>query len=269
MKINKVFLLAAMAITGFAFTSCSDDDDFEPGKQAGSYNVYFVDEANKALDLSATSFTITVGRSDASGALSVPLKQVQVSSMFTVPATAEFAAGQKETEVTIGISSEAEPFTDYQLRLAIPEEYTSPYVQQDYVPELNIAVYKEDYKDYANVYYYDDFWYEEGWDDVIQYSQTLDLYRIAPWVEGVWTYFKIKEGESITVCNSEGKTYTGATFTGLVSSTYGNVYCSWDTSSGFSGYVADEDTYYILYKWTVAAGSFGSYYNTIQIKNKL
>lgn len=138
MKINKIFLLAAMALTGFGFASCSDDDSYSPGKPAGSNNVYFVDEAHQVLDLTATSFNIKVGRADAGSALTVPLKQLQVASVFTVPATVEFAAGQTEVEVPIQISSDAEPFTDYQLRLAIPEEYTSPYRVQDYVPELNI-----------------------------------------------------------------------------------------------------------------------------------
>lgn len=269
MKINKIFLFAAMALMGAGFVSCSDDDDFEPGKPAGSNNVYFVDEADQALDLTASSFTITVGRSDASGSLSVPLNQVQVSSVFSVPASVEFAAGETEKVVTIGMSADAEPFTDYTLRLAIPEEYTNPYIQQDNVPEMNIRVHKEDYKDYAVVEYYDDFWYEEAWDDVIQYSATLDLYRIAPFEAGYWMYMKIKEGESITICDNTGKEYTGATATGLYHSTYGYISATWDKTSGFSGYVADEDTYYILYKWTVSAGSFGSYYNTIKFKNKL
>ena len=268
MKINKIFLLATMALVSMGFASCSSDDDYAPGKPAGSNNVYFTNQTALALDLSATSFTITLGRADAGSALSVPLKQVQVDPVFTVPATAEFAAGATEAEVTIQMSNDAQPFTDYQLRLAIPEEYTSPYIQQDDVPELNIFVHKEDYKDWAAVEYYDDFWMEDSWEDVLQYSATLDLYRIAPWVAGNYLYFKIVEGESIAVCDNTGKTYTGANVTGLVHSTYGAVSASWDTSGGFSGYVADEDTYYILFKWTVSAGSFGSYYNTIKIISK-
>ena len=266
MKINKIFLFAAVALMGTTVVSCGDDDDFEPGKPAGSNNVYFVDEADQALELTASSFTITVGRADGGSALSIPLKKVQVASVFTVPETVDFAAGETEKEVTIGMSSDAAPFTDYTLRLAIPEEYTNPYIQQDNVPELSIRVHKEDYKDYAEVVYYDDFWYEEAWDDVLQYSETLDLYRIAPWEAGYWIYLKIKKGESIAVCDNTGKEFTGANATGLDHPSYGAVYCTWDKTGGFSGYVADEDTYYILYKWTVAAGSFGSYYNTIKFK---
>lgn len=269
MKINKIFLLAAMALTGFGFASCSDDDSYSPGKPAGSNNVYFVDEAHQVLDLTATSFNIKVGRADAGSALTVPLKQLQVASVFTVPATVEFAAGQTEVEVPIQISSDAEPFTDYQLRLAIPEEYTSPYRVQDYVPELNVQIHKEDYKDYAAIEYYDNFWYGEKWEDVIQYSATLDLYRYAPFAEGCYFYYKIDEGKDITVCNAEGKKYTGKTVTGLSHSTYGAISAAWDTASGFSGYNPEDDTYYILYEWTVDAGSFGPYYNTIKILRKL
>ena len=84
MKINKIFLLAAMALTGMGLASCSSDDDFTPGKPAGSNNVYFKNQAAQALDLSASSFTITLGRADAGSALSVPLKQLQVDPVFTV-----------------------------------------------------------------------------------------------------------------------------------------------------------------------------------------
>ena len=271
MKINKIFLLATMALVSMGIASCSSDDDYAPGKPAGSNDVYFTHEAHQALDLSATSFTITLGRADAGSAISVPLTQRQVDPVFTVPATAEFAAGQTETEVTIQMSAEAQPFTDYQLRLAIPEEYTSPYKEEHpyFQPELNILVHKEDYKDYAAIEYYDDFWYGESWEDVIQYSATLDLYRYAPFADGCYFYYKIDEGKDITVCNAEGKKYTGATATGLSHSSYGNISASWDTTSGFSGYNAEDDTYYILYEWTVAAGSFGSYYNTIKILRKL
>jgi hypothetical protein len=271
MKINKIFLLAAMALTGFGLASCSDDDSYSPGKPAGSNEVYFMHEAHQALDLTATSFNITVGRADAGSAISVPLKQVQVASVFTVPATVEFAAGQTEVEVPIQISADAQPFTDYQLRLAIPEEYTNPYTDAHpyFQPELNILVHKEDYKDYAAIEYYDDFWYGESWEDVIQYSATLDLYRYAPFADGCYFYYKIDEGKDITVCNAEGKKYTGKTVTGLSHSTYGAVSAAWDTASGFSGYNPEDDTYYILYEWTVAAGSFGPYYNTIKILRKL
>jgi len=269
MKINKIFMLATMALVSMGIASCSSDDDYAPGKPAGSNDVYFTNEASQALELTATSFTITLGRADASSALSVPLKQRQVDPVFTVPATAEFAAGQTETEVTIQISSEAEPFTDYHLRLAIPEEYTSPYKAGDpkMVPELNIYIHKEDYKDYAKVLYDDQFWYEESWEDVIQYSATLDLYRIAPFAEGAWMYYKIVEGKSITPCTSAGKAYSGAITTGITHSTYGPVSATLDPSSP-SGYSAEDDAYYVFYQWTVAAGSFGSGYNVIKFLSK-
>lgn len=269
MKINKIFMLATMALVSMGIASCSSDDDYAPGKPAGSNDVYFTNEAHQAIDLTATSFTITLGRADAGSAISVPLVQRQVASVFTVPATAEFAAGQTETEVTIQVSSDAEPFTDYQLRLAIPEEFTSPYKTGDpkLVPELNILIHKEDYKDYAKVLYDDQFWYGESWEDVIQYSATLDLYRIAPFEPGFWMYYKIVDGKSITPCTSAGKAYTGAITTGLVHPSYGAVSATWVKDG--SGYNADEDAYYVNYEWTVSAGSFGSYFNVIKFLSKL
>jgi len=268
MKINKIFLLAAMALTGMGLSSCSDDDDYTPGKAAGSYNVYFVDEADQAVDLSATSFTIKVGRADAGSALSVPLKQLQVASVFTVPSTVEFAAGQSEAEVAIQMSSDAEAFTDYTLRLAIPEEYTSPYKQQDYVSEMNIRVHKEDYKPYAKIEYSNgDFFFGGSWEEEMTYSETMGMYRMAPYAAGYYMFIKIADDGSITVCNSAGKAYTGGTLAGFTYSDYGDVSANWDTSA-YSGYDEASDTYYILYKWTVSAGSFGSNYDWFKIISK-
>ena len=268
MKINKIFLLAAMALTGFGFASCSDDDSYSPGKPAGSNNVYFVDEAHQVLDLTATSFNIKVGRADAGSALTVPLKQLQVASVFTVPATVEFAAGQTEVEVPIQISSDAEPFTDYQLRLAIPEEYTSPYIQKDDVPELNIFVHKEDYVLYATGTFNENVLFGDSWEQTIEYSATLDVFRMRDvFVSGTNWYFlwNEKSGDDceFSWCNASGKAVSKFN-SGYVHSSYGMIVAN-DISDDktFVGYDADDNAFYFPLEFTVSAGSFGSDFDTL------
>ena len=268
MKINKIFLLAAMALTGMGLASCSSDDDFTPGKPAGSNNVYFTNQAAQTLDLSASSFTITLGRTDAGSAVSVPLKQVQVDPVFTVPATAEFAAGETETEVTIQISGDAEPFTDYQLRLAIPEEYTSPYIQKDDVPELNIFVHKEDYVLYATGTFNENVLFGDSWEQTIEYSATLDVFRMRDvFVSGTNWYFlwNEKSGDDceFSWCNASGKAVSKFD-TGYVHSTYGMIAAN-DISDDktFVGYDADDNAFYFPLEFTVSAGSFGSDSDTL------
>ena len=268
MKINKIFLLAAMALTGMGLASCSSDDDFTPGKPAGSNNVYFTNQAAQTLDLSASSFTITLGRTDAGSAVSVPLKQVQVDPVFTVPATAEFAAGETETEVTIQISGDAEPFTDYQLRLAIPEEYTSPYIQKDDVPELNIFVHKEDYVLYATGTFNENVLFGDSWEQTIEYSATLDVFRMPNvFASGTNWYFlwNEKSGDDceFSWCNASGKAVSKFD-TGYVHSTYGMIAAN-DISDDktFVGYDADDNAFYFPLEFTVSAGSFGSDSDTL------
>lgn len=268
MKINKIFLLAAMALTGMGLASCSSDDDFTPGKPAGSNNVYFTNQAAQTLDLSASSFTITLGRADAGSALSVPLKQLQVDPVFTVPATAEFAAGATETEVTIQISGDAEPFTDYQLRLAIPEEYTSPYIQKDDVPELNIFVHKEDYVLYATGTFNENVLFGNSWEQTIEYSATLDVFRMpGVFASGTNWYFlwNEKSGDDceFSWCNASGKAVSKFD-TGYVHSSYGMIAAN-DISDDktFVGYDADDNAFYFPLEFTVSAGSFGSDFDTL------
>lgn len=268
MKINKIFLLAAMALTGMGLASCSSDDDFTPGKPAGSNNVYFTNQAAQALDLSASSFTITLGRTDAGSAVSVPLKQVQVDPVFTVPATAEFAAGETETEVTIQISGDAEPFTDYQLRLAIPEEYTSPYIQKDDVPELNIFVHKEDYVLYATGTFNENVLFGDSWEQTIEYSATLNVFRMPDvFASGTNWYFlwNEKSGDDceFSWCNASGKAVSKFD-TGYVHSSYGMIAAN-DISDDktFVGYDADDNAFYFPLEFTVSAGSFGSDFDTL------
>lgn len=77
MKILNKTLLAGILFASALLSGCSDDE-YTPGEasNASGINVYFESpvSAEVALGPDDTAFTITVGRNQTDGALSVPLK---------------------------------------------------------------------------------------------------------------------------------------------------------------------------------------------------
>lgn len=267
MKINKIFLMAGLAAMSLMVASCSDDDDYKKGPEAGSQNVGFVNQTNPVLGLTDTQFTVELKRSNASGELTVPLEVIQCADVLTAPSSVTFASGSETALLTIGVSNAAEAFVDYPLTIRIPGEYTNPYIQQDMYPILAITMLKEDYKPWGVLEYNHDFFFEDTWDVEVEHSDYLDLYRMEPYTEGYRFYFKMGDDGSLTICDSTGKKYTGATQVGFTYGDYGMVSATW-VSTEFTGYDADEDAYFIPFKWTVSAGSFGSNYDWFTIKKK-
>lgn len=135
MKLNKIFLLAGIALAG-VFASCSDDDDYEKGVVASGNQLQTVTFGTKNI-MSAeldpadpTSYTITVYRDSAymAEAVSIPLKVlVNTDSVFVVPATVDFAAGAAEASVVVNFPK-AEIGVPYTLEVALDNDaYINPY----------------------------------------------------------------------------------------------------------------------------------------------
>ena len=269
MKINKYFLMAGLAVMSFLATSCSDKDEYTPGKQAGSNNVVFINETNQTLSLTATEFTVELQRANTSGDLTVPLEILECSSTLTCPASVTFASGSATATITVGVSADAVPYDVYTLRARIPEEYTNPYAVQEGSPQINLTVMKEDYKPFATADF-TSWFFEDTWEIDIEYSEYLDMYRIQDlYMPGYSYYYKLgeKTGDgtiSMTMCNSDG-TKLSSQACGYVHKTYGMVSTQW-LSGNFTGYDPTEDAYFIPFKWTVSAGSFGSGYESFKIK---
>ncbi len=90
MKILNKTLLAGILFASALLSGCSDDE-YTPGEasNANGINVYFESpvSAEVALGPDDTAFTITVGRNQTDGALSVPLKMASVyADLFEIPA---------------------------------------------------------------------------------------------------------------------------------------------------------------------------------------
>lgn len=267
MKINKYFLMAGLAVMSLVATSCSDKDEYTPGKEAGSNNVVFINEANQVLSLTDTQFTVELQRSNTSGDLTVPLEVLKCADVLSCPTSVTFASGSATATVTVNVSNDAEAFKEYGLSLRIPEDYTNSYLVQEGTPMLNITVLKEDYKPWGVLDYHHDFFADWNFDVEVEYSEYMDLYRMDIYTPGYRFWFKMDDTGNITICDNTGAKYTGATPVGFTYSNYGMVSATW-VSTSFTGYDADEDAYFIPFKWTVSAGSFGTNYDWFTIKSK-
>jgi len=113
-------------------------------------------------------------------------------------------------------------------------------------------VLQEDFKVVHTGTYYDDFWWEEAWEQPLEYSELSDTYRLSDlWTPGYGFKFQWDgKSEKVTVLG-------GKMSTGIVHSTYGLI--SAEAQECF--YDADDNAIYFPFKWTVSAGSFGVYYN--------
>lgn len=273
MKINKLFLMAGLAVMGLMATSCSDDDTYTPGKKAGSNNVVFINEENQTLALTATEFTFELQRDNTNGEMTVPLEVLQCSSVLSCPTQAVFANGSDKATVTVGIGEEAKPYEEYVLRVRIPEDYTNPYVQQENTPQLNLVVMKEDYKVVQRGSYVN-WWTEEPEDVELEYSEFLDTYRFKNQTSGNFT-FMFKLGKQITDESNELVGMYPITFDASFTSvgcvtawshdTYGIVTMKGMTKKP-SVYDPEDKTYYFDIGWYVAAGTFGDYYDTFTVE---
>jgi len=267
MKINKLFLMAGLAVMSLMATSCSsDDDNYTPGKEAGANDVTFADGSNITLEFTATSFDIVLKRSNTTSALEVPLKVVKKPDFVTVPATASFAAGSETAVVTCTVGSEMEAFVDYEVAIDIDEEYTNPYKVSTTVPRYQINLVKEDYKLFASGTFNETVLFGSSKPVEIEYSAMLDMFRMKDvFAAGTNWYFlwNQKAGEEceFAFCNVDGKAVKKFA-TGYVHAKYGMISAN-VLGDNWMGYDADDNAFYFPFEFTVDAGSFGSNYDTI------
>ena len=250
-RYTKIIAIAFAAVSVLA--SCSKTEPYEPGKPAGSKDVFFSksNPATKVLALSDTEFTVLLERADASGAENVPLTSwCSVPGTINVPESVAFAAGQTTAEIKVSLGN-MDPFVNYKLTLSIPEEFTQPYKSDSGSPQCGMVFYKEDYKTWKTGSLYDDFWTEETWTSKIEYSEMLDQYRLSDWITPGYNYVFSWDGDQ--------KLSGAKQATGINHSSYGAV--SAQLSSADSYFDKDENALYFGFTWTVSAGSFGVYYN--------
>ena len=269
-----------MLVGAFAFSACSDDDDYKAGEPAGENNVTFLTYSNPVMEKTATSFDVVLNRHTTQGTLSVPLEKLIVPEGWNVPETANFAAGDSLATITVTPVADMSLNTDYDFVLRVPESYTNSYMQKNgEVNTYKVEVVKEDYEPFATGTYDETFFAEAQWPVTIEYSPALDVYRIKSMLEpmgdvaGYHFYFKWNketgEKQKFTQCASNGGKQTSAQ-AGFEYGTYGMVSYAWaagtndpakytgeDNKNNFGGYLASENMFVLPWNHNVSAGSFG------------
>lgn len=184
MKLNKLFLLAGI-VAASVFTSCSKDDTYEQGAVASGTQLQAVTFGSKNTTSSevdpsdAKVMNITLYRDSAylSEAASVPVKVVtNTDDVFVVPATAEFAAGAAQTQITVTYDK-AKIGVPYNLEVAIDDSYVHPYKTSTFKTyATSIQVVKWNSLGIAT--WVDDFWYGGAFDvELYQRDDAKSIYR--------------------------------------------------------------------------------------------
>ncbi len=185
MKLNKLFILAGIALAS-AFTSCSDDSDYAAGPQpAGTQlnGVTFGNFNNIAIELDPadpTTYEISISRTDASQTITVPLKVLKnTDNVYAVPESVIFQEGQTEAFIQVSFNN-ASVGTPYKLEVKIDDAFVNPYASNS---TCLFEVTRVKWNSIGTGMWYDGFWYEEFgccWDvEVFQRDDSPNIYRIA------------------------------------------------------------------------------------------
>ena len=100
----KYTFVALAGLMGMVFSACTNDYTYDPATVSGS-QVYFSDQLPTIQEIStkASSFEVEVLRVDTKDAISVPLTVTKPdNSIFTIPSSVSFAAGQASAKISIG-----------------------------------------------------------------------------------------------------------------------------------------------------------------------
>lgn len=255
-NILSILLLGFITMT---VCSCDDELNYSPGEPSACVDskVFFSEDNvyDYILGVADNEVSFFLERTDASGSLKVDLlAEGYDETVFSVPASVEFAAGETKKEVKVQINN-VEMFTTYTLKkIAIAPELVNPY--KDY-SAVSLNVYKEDYAPYAKGMYTSTFFGEE-WEQVLEYSPILDLYRFSDLYATDYDFFFTWDGGATMTMQ------TTKTQTGYVHSTYGMITAEIQATK----YDAENQTFKFQYKWTVSAGSFGSYVESFVVTEK-
>ena len=259
MKINKIFLMAGIAMMSFMATSCGDDDDWNPGASTNSQklNVYLDTEENVALPLDGNSFDVRFVRNNTSGELTIPVNfATPTPEIFTnVPSSVTFPSGAEEATITITCKSDIEVFHTYRATITIDEQYTTQYADEETnCPKAELNIVKEDFQPFKKGTYYSQFFETEEPETVLEYSELKGVYRFKH-VAADQTYTFVVDEENNIIVNEAN------IVTAYVHPTYGVITANRTKKPSLIEVEDGVTTYYINFEYTVSAGSFGDYYD--------
>lgn len=270
MKFNKALLIVSLLVTALGFSACDNNDDYVPGAFAGEHNIGFDSEENLVMGMTDTEISVVLTRANTEGELTIPLQALMVPECMTMPKSVTFADGSATADVKVSVSEEMKTFTEYQLSFRIPEEYSNAYAADGKSPIFNITVKKEDFKVVANGVFNSAFWFEDSWEQDLEYSPILGLFRIPNcYAEGSHWYFLFDGADNFTFCDNEG-TPVDKFLSGFVHPSYGEVSVT-VLGANPMGYVTGiedwEGVFRFPLQFTVSAGSFGAGYEYYYVSN--
>lgn len=116
MKLNKLFL-GLLGMAALTFTACSSDDDKYEWATVSGDQVYFSVDLPEVQEISksVSSFSVPVLRADSSQAITVNLlSEKPENSVFTIPTSVSFDAGQAEAQVIITYNPDDVVYGNYE-----------------------------------------------------------------------------------------------------------------------------------------------------------
>lgn len=277
MKFKNYIFLAGTVLSAMFVSSCSSDDDPVPAPYEPKANtVSFVEEPGTAvLAVDADEFEVTVVRTQSDSEQIVAIEVLQAADCFTVPSCVTFAEGETEVTFKVGIDSTMKAFTNYDLRLRIPEVETDPYAMDAPSPMYNKTLLKEDYQPWAVGVFSENVLFGDQWEQVLEYSPMLDIYRFPDLIVAgtpyhfKWTPATAESAQVFYFCDADGKKIASQA-TGYVHSSYGMITStfSYDENCGYLPTENGLGMFVYIAEYTVSAGSFGAGYEIFEITEK-
>lgn len=269
MKLIHKLSILLLAVT---LWSCAEDVPeraASPVASDASIKAYFPNTNKSTYEVGPLENEITIKlfrvKSDAKA--TVALNFVDKNKLFTAPQTVTFEAGDAEALVTIGFAK-LELFKSYNIELSVGMEFTNPYVvNNEGTTNFVINLQQSDWSDYSTGVYASEF-FETEWDQIMQYSKILEMYRFRNlWVEGVDYTFKWDGSDKII---PGGKENSGGAYvfgTGYEEGDYGLVTTNTSADSKKTYYDAEDKTFYFYREFVVKAGSFKEFTESYTIES--
>lgn len=261
----KSFIIAIAAVC--SLTSCEYDDTYTPAPATvGSETVYFEKTSQSIVfDANTSVFSVKVCRLDTTKAETYKLTATSDSiAYFDAPSTVSFEKGDSVQTVTFKVAESFPSNKTININFSLQDD-EKVNIYSDSTIVTSIALIKEDYLNVARGTYTNQWDGEAVENVVLQYSESLDTYRlINPYGTGFNIFFKLDKASGL------GNETEAQSQTGFSHPSYGIVFTK--------PAALTEDGYNIVYQkvqgaeklnighnWCVSAGSFGANIDTYDV----
>ena len=270
MKLNKLFL-GLLGVAAMTLASCSDDDKYEWATVSGP-QVFFADDTPTQfeIDPDGTSFNVPISRVDASSSLTVNLTSETAGTMYSVPTSVTFNAGETTANIPVSYDPANIEYGRYDdLKITIADaSAATPWGVQEFAFKAGVT----DWGPWQNwnatgtaSYTYVNFW--SGDDPSLPFvyrhnmiKTNLYQFKLSNWGYGVDIIFDYDETTGYVTCAKQ--------WTGYNHSSYGYVYAedynayriekgAAAVEAGYGTFDKEQGIITIPLAYVVDAGTFG------------